>query len=235
MMNYFTFDGETSADFGVYISGSGTYNAPDRDITTYSVPGRNGDLIVDNGRFLNTTITYEASIIHNFPLNAERLRLWLKSKTGYKRLEDSYHPDFYRMAYFSGAIDFSPGFLNWNAQLTLNFTCLPQRWLKSGEFPIQMNQSGAQLFNAYMPSLPLIKVYGSGSGTLVVNQTTIVIKDISEYMMIDCDIQNAYKGTVNQNQNISAPVFPELQSGENIIAWSGNISGVEIVPRWWTI
>ena len=61
MINYFTFDGKTSTDFGMYISGSGTYNAPERDVTTYNIPGRNGDLIVDNGRFLNTTEIGRAS------------------------------------------------------------------------------------------------------------------------------------------------------------------------------
>ena len=235
MMNFFTFADQSSVDFGIYISGDGTFNAPERDVTTYSIPGRNGDLIVDNGRFLNISLAYQAFIPFGFPLKAERIRLWLKSKTGYQRLEDTYHPEFFRMAYMANTIDFKPKVLNRSAEFTLNFICQPQRWLKTGELPININQSGARIFNAYMPSLPIFKVYGSGSGALVVNQTTVVIKDISEYMMIDCDIQNAYKGTVNQNQNISAPVFPELQSGENTIAWSGNITGVEIVPRWWTI
>ena len=119
MINFFTFDGQSSADFGVYISGGGTYNAPERDVTTYSVPGRNGDLIVDNGRFSNITVSYEAFIVRDFSKNAERLRLWLKSKHGYKRLEDSYHTDFFRMAYLSSTLDFSTGFLNWNASFTV--------------------------------------------------------------------------------------------------------------------
>lgn len=235
MINFFTFDGQSSADFGVYISGGETYNAPERDVTTYSVPGRNGDLIVDNGRFSNITVSYEAFIVRDFSKNAERLRLWLKSKQGYKRLEDSYHTDFFRMAYLSSTLDFSTGFLNWNASFTVNFVCQPQRWLKSGEFPMTLSSTGAQLFNAYMPSLPLIKVYGNGAGTLVVNQTTVTVKSINGYLILDSETQNAYKGTENQNMNIQAAEFPVLQNGSNIIGWSGGITKIEITPRWWTI
>ena len=235
MMHSFTFAGKNSRDFGVYISGGGTYNAPERDVTTYSVPGRNGDLIVDNGRFLNTTVSYESFIPRGFPNKAEQLRLWLKSVTGYQRLEDDYHPDFFRMAYFSNAIDFTTHVLNRSAEFTLTFTCKPQRFLKSGEFPVVIGASGDSLYNAYMPALPLIQLTGNGAGALVVNDTTVTVKSMDGSLTLDCDLQNAYKGTENQNANINAPVFPALQNGENIIGWSGGITGVSITPRWWTI
>ena len=234
-MHSFTFAGKNSRDFGVYISGGGTYNAPERDVTTYSVPGRNGDLIVDNGRFLNTAVSYESFIPRGFPNKAEQLRLWLKSVKGYQRLEDDYHPNFFRMAYYSNAIDFSTHFLNRSAEFTLTFTCKPQRFLKSGEFPVTIAESGDSLYNPYMEALPIIQLTGNGAGTLVVNDVTVTVKDMSGSLILDCDLQNAYSGTTNENSNINAPVFPTLTPGENVIGWSGGITGVSIIPRWWTI
>lgn len=235
MSGFLTFNGQTSKDFGLHISGGGTYNAPEREVTTYTVPGRNGDLIVDNGRYSNIVVSYEAFIIQSFAKNAERVRFWLAGAPGYHRLEDSYHPDYFRMGYYSGGLDFETGFLNWHGSCTLSFNCKPQRFLKSGEFPVVIGASGDSLYNAYMPALPLIQLTGNGAGTLVVNDTMVTVKSMSGSLTLDCDLQNAYKGTENQNANINAPVFPALQNGENIIGWSGGITGVSIMPRWWTI
>ena len=44
MRNYFTLDGVDSRDFGVYISGQGTFNASGRGYNIIPVPGRNGEL-----------------------------------------------------------------------------------------------------------------------------------------------------------------------------------------------
>ena len=51
MINWFIFDGKNSRDYGIYISGSGTFNAPEMDITTVEIPGRNGDLTISNNGF----------------------------------------------------------------------------------------------------------------------------------------------------------------------------------------
>ena len=60
MRNWFIYDGKNSKDYGVYISGMQTYNAPERDVTSLEIPGRNGELTIDNGRYKNINITYPA-------------------------------------------------------------------------------------------------------------------------------------------------------------------------------
>ena len=61
--------GRDLADFGVYISGNGTYNAPARDVKSVAIPGRNGELTLDNGRFKNVTVKYPAFIVEDFGRN----------------------------------------------------------------------------------------------------------------------------------------------------------------------
>lgn len=48
------------------ISGYGTYGAPERDVEAVAVPGRNGDLIFDNGRFTNAEVYYDIGWARGF-------------------------------------------------------------------------------------------------------------------------------------------------------------------------
>lgn len=235
MINKFYFAGLSSADVGIYISGDATFNAPERDIEKVNVPGRNGSLIIDRGRFKNISVSYPAFIRTKFQENAAAARAWLMAGAQYQRLEDTYHPDQYRMARFSGPIDFDMRFLNRSGEVKLTFDCKPQRFQVAGEAPICYFEPGL-LNNLYrFAALPLIKVYGSGAGTLTVGQRVVDIKALDEWVMLDSDTQNAYKGTINKNGSIYAPEFPTLEPGDNVIAWSGGIEKIEITPRWWTL
>ena len=233
-MNSFTFNGQNSAEYGIHISGEGTFNSPELDTTSYSIPGRSGDLVISNGRYKNVTVTYPAFIISNFKANAEALRAWLLSPQGYCRLEDSYHPDMYHMARFSGPLDFNMHFLNRSGECEISFNCKPQRFLLSGETAVEV-ESGDEIANPTLfDALPQIKVYGTGNGALTVGETTVALNGINEFVVLDCDLQNAYKNILNQN-SIMTGSFPKLKPGNNIISWTGAITKVEITPRWWTL
>ena len=60
MIGYIVYGGKCSKDYGLYVSGSGTFNAPERDVDLVEVPGKNGTLVLDNGRFKNIPVTYPA-------------------------------------------------------------------------------------------------------------------------------------------------------------------------------
>ena len=83
---------------------------------------------------------------------------------------------------------------------------------------------------------PIIEVIGSGRGSITVGRRTIEIKNITDPITIDSELQEAYSDGVNQNGNIIAPDgLPILEAGENVISYSGGITNVTISPRWWTI
>ena len=102
MRNTLTFGGVNSADYGVYITGSGVYNAPKRAVENIVVPGRNGLLTIDQGRYENITVEYPAFAFgktrEEFQQKITAFRNAIMSQIGYQRLEDTYHPDEYRMA-----------------------------------------------------------------------------------------------------------------------------------------
>ena len=233
-MNRIIFNGKSSSEYGLYVSGEGTFNSPELDTISYSIPGRSGDIIVSNKRYKNVLVKYPAFIRANFKANAAKVRAWLLQPQGYCRLEDSYHPDEFRLAKFSGPLDFEMRFLNQSGTCELLFDCKPQRFLTSGEDPVDM-EAGAVLINPTLfYALPLIKISGTGAGTITVGQQTVSFSDIDEHVILDCDSQNAYKGLENKNSTMTG-AFPELAPGENIISWDGDITAVEITPRWWTV
>ena len=133
----FLFDGKKSEDFDVYITGSAVYDAPDRDVELIDIPGRNGALVIDRNKFKNITVTYPAGTYAkdqaDFSLKMEALRNFLASRKGYKRLEDEYNLDEFRLGIYKDGLQVDPVLHGKAGQFSLVFDCKPQRYLKSGE------------------------------------------------------------------------------------------------------
>ena len=236
-INSITFNGQNSLDYGLYVSGNQTFNSAEKDYSKVSVPGRSGDLLVFNKRYKNVNVNYDAILIENYEENAERVRSWLLSADGYCRLEDTYHPNEFRIASFSGPIDFDTKMLE-AGETTLTFDCKPQRWLKSGEQKIIVTpDNNRSILNPTLfESKPLIRIYGTGQIFIGTGDITINA-DGSEYVDIDCDIMDCYEGLVNRNGNVTISKWPEFTPGNNSIVFSSdsNITKVCITPRWWTL
>lgn len=135
---YFVFNGKKSSDFNVWCSGDGLYNLPDRDVEYIAVPGRNGDLAIDNGRWQNVSVTYSCFIPKHFREHYADLVSWLASQKGYGRLEDARHPEFYWLARMDADVDPKMVVADDGGTFTLTFNCKPQRFLKSGEIPVEI-------------------------------------------------------------------------------------------------
>lgn len=130
------FDGVDSRDYGVYITGEAVYNAPERDVEMVTIPGRNGAYALDKGRFNNITVTYPAGLFQqnetDFKTALSNFRNALCSRVGYKRLEDDYHTDEFRLAVYKGGLEVTPANLE-AGEFAISFECKPQRFLTSGE------------------------------------------------------------------------------------------------------
>lgn len=140
---YFVFNGRKSSDFNVWCSGDGLYRLPDRDVEYIAVPGRNGDLAIDNGRWQNVSVTYSCFIPKHFREHYADLVSWLASQKGYGRLEDARHPEFYWLARMDADVDPKMVVADDSGTFTLTFNCKPQRFLKSGEIPVEVPCSPA--------------------------------------------------------------------------------------------
>ena len=236
MKNFIIFNGQSLRDYGVYISGLNTYNAPSRDVDSVKVPGRNGTLTMDNGRYNNINVTYPAFICNNYDARVEALRNFLLSQSGYKRLEDTYHPEEFRLARWAG--EFTADTLDAliAGQFDLTFDCYPQRFLKEGEKQIELTANGS-VNNIYsQTALPLIRAYGTGSFSI--NGISVAISSALTYTDIDCELQECYKDSLETNRNpyvtLTNGEFPKLSPGANAVTMSG-ISKLIITPRFWIL
>ena len=236
MRQYLTFNGKNSKDYGVYISGGGTFNAPRRSRDKINIPGRNGSLTIDNGRYDNISVEYPAFIYRDFDVNISAFRNMLLANRKYVRLEDSYHPDEFRMALYDGNFEADVVDNLSAGKFTLLFDCYPQRFLKSGEQEYEYTAAGSILNRTDQIALPLLRVYGDG--TVTINGVSIVISGSSTYTDIDCELMEAYKDTLTTNKNstitLSNGKFPQLDPGSNAITLS-SVTKVIITPRWWIL
>ena len=234
-MGVIIFNNKSSADCRIQVAHPPGYAYPERDYTITHIPGRNGDIIQDNGCYKNVERTYEVSFDapnEDFAAYANSVSAWLHSTTGYARLEDSYEPNYYRMATYQESNIFE-NLYNQAGTATIVFECKPQRFLKTGDNTITVQNSLTIMNPTGFEAYPLFKVTGT-SGVLTVNGNSITFSSIDGFVMLDCELQDAYKENINKNSTISG-TFPVLKPGSNTIRWTGSISSVTMKPRWWTI
>lgn len=175
IMNGLTFGGINSLDYGIYISGEAVFNAPARDVEMLQIPGRNGDLVLDHGRFENVEVSYPAGTFGDdqtdFREKLSDFRNAILSQVGYQRLTDTYHPDEYRMGVYASGLEVAPVHYNTAGEFVLTFNCKPQRWLTSGEDSVAIADGGTLDNPTLFESEPLIKY--DGYGTIEFNGYTI--------------------------------------------------------------
>ena len=238
-MGEIIYNGRSSRDFGIEVETFPSYTTPKRNMEKIHIPGRNGDLSIDGGSWENGTRSYIVAIgsyERDYYEMGNKLSEWLNSSTTYARLEDSYEPDVYRLAIYANEMSFS-NIYNHGGEAELAFDCKPQRFLKVGERPISFTKSSNNIQNPTgFAALPLFTVYGTGSGELVVGTCRVTISDIGGHITIDSDLQDAYHDLTNRNSMIKVPNgFPVFGPGITTIGFSGGVTNVEVIPRWFTL
>lgn len=232
-LDYIVFNGQKSTDLGIYLLNTRTFPGSSPELTFVSVPGRSGDLIVSNKRFVNYEDTYAIGF-KDPDIEEEKIiqiRNWLQSVQSYQKLFDSKFPNYYRWAVCTNAISIDQQLIDFG-QASVIFNCKPFRYRIDGDFTITLNSTPTKLFNSELfSSSPYIKVYGSGDITLFINNQSIVLQNVVDFIEIDSEMKDCFKGTVSQNGNLLSD-WPTLDPGENDISWTGNVSKIEVVPRW---
>lgn len=162
----FEFDGESSKNYGVFLTGEGVFNAPERAVEVVSIPGRNGAFCIDQGRFENIPLTYKAGLVDytpgDFSSRISDVRNWLCSKVGYHRLEDDYNPGEYRMAMYVSGVEIEHADLK-KGEFDIVFDCKPQRFLKSGESKISVTSGDTITNPTLFDAKPMLEVEGYGN------------------------------------------------------------------------
>ena len=221
LFNSFDFDGINSLEYGVYITGEAVFNAPERAMEMVSIPGRNGALAIDYGRYENIIVTYPAGMFADNQADfAEKIRTFrnkLVSRHYYVKIVDTYHPDEYRLGLYRSGLEVDSVMYNSAGEFAIEFECKPQRFLIDGTEPIDIEYEpdyltdhnleaiethlGDKIETGYLDGIftnpsefnsdPLIMVPGPGGINL--NGTIIGVGgDGSKPIYIDADIGAIY-------------------------------------------
>lgn len=269
IFNSLEFDGINSLDYGFYISGDPVYNAPERAMEMVSIPGRNGALALDYGRYENIQVSYPVGVFAvdqaELADKLRRFRNELVSRFRYCKLTDTYHPDEYRIALYKSGLEAAPTAALRGAEFSITFECKPQRYLLTGEEPIEITyepdyltdhnleaietHSGAKIETGYQdgtfesPTLfgsrPIIKVPSAGGINL--NGSVIGIGgDGSTPIYIDTDVGAIYTED-EEGRKKNAANLVSFESGlvPELVPGENsietNIDGVELTPKWWIL
>lgn len=226
MEDFFVFNNLNSLDLDIVIEEG---NMPpitnsQNEIEELPVPGRDGVLTIDTQR--RKQVYKEITCIL---LEEDNKHIVRSSLRGVGRLLLSNEEGVFYKCRVSESVEFKD---HWNGgwEFTVKFLCHPFSYLISGDNVINVITKGTVIYNEHEDSRPLIRVYGSGEVDLIINNDISKL-NIDGYAEIDSELQESYKDL------IPVPINTEwrkmkLKSGENIINWNGNISKVEVVPRW---
>ena len=231
---YFIYNDVSSEELGIKVKKGGinNFSSPQRSYETVQVKGRNGDLIIDNGNYENFTLEIECYIdARNSNLNtiSMEIKKWLTSDLGYKPLILSTDLNCYYEAICANKLDISEMVENFGECLIV-FNCKPLKREMFGDNKIILTENSV-LYNNGLASTPYIKVVGSGDITININNQKLILKGVEGYIEVDSELYNCFKGNINQNNKMYSN-FPVLEEGVNNISWEGNVTQLEILPRW---
>lgn len=244
MHNYIVFNGKNSVNnFGLVIDQLPESAHASRHGDLYQIAGRNGTFVHEDGTFENYEQVYDVNFIGNAFSKGRDVATWLLGSRGYCRLEDSYEPDFYRLARYAGPLNIE-NVLQQGARASIVFDCRPERYLKSGETAIT---AMSNVYAAQSPSVtydlvnptgqvarPIIRVTGQGgirfavtpanaSADVVIEMaigttttTVTVIIDCETYTVTDTS-GNDMSSRVSFVDQDGYPEFPKLQSGVTVV------------------
>lgn len=238
-LHSFTFNGVASSTYGIYIKDKMVYGAPARSVSAITIPGRSGDLIIDNGRFENFRGWYDCYFIPNSAYTtlqglSKAVKAWLNPSVNYYTLTDTYNVDCFRKVCFSSQLDFVETLLKVGSA-KIAFNCKPFLYLTTGLNTITLTQAGTVTNPELFPSYPYIKITGSGNVTLSIGSASFVLTAIGPSIEIDSEIMNVYRGATSLNSKMTSSGFPVLLPSNNSISWTGTVTKVEIIPRWCTL
>ena len=120
-------------------------------------------------------------------------------------------------------------------QAQISFNCKPFMYSFAGRETVTLTEPGTVTNPEVSAALPYIKITGTGDITLFIGSRAYAVRAVASYIELYSEMMAAHRGSALCNNKINFTEFPVLPSGESIISWTGNMTQVEIIPRWRTV
>lgn len=234
---WFEYKGINSLDMHLRIVNEISFTSPELDIELIEIKGKDGDLIVDNQRLRSTPMSFPVHLRlpEGLDVNEASTNIsnWLKSDVGWHtlRFSGSEKYEYTAVCYEQFSV---AEMLKRYGKTVITFTLKPfKRLIGTGT---HLLTNGDVLYNPEKrASKPIIYIEGSGNIDLFNNGVPWVsLRSVDGHITVDSEMMTVYKNTnaFNKMVGLIRPMFPLLYEGENKLTWTGNITKLDIKPRW---
>ncbi|SHH05818.1 distal tail protein Dit [Tepidibacter thalassicus] len=228
----FNFNGKDSyLDFGILIAKRPTIPSTKRRVSYIDIPGRHSRLKYDESTFEDITIGIECAVKEkeNLVRKLDEIKAWLFN-AGESDLIFSFEPDKKYIAQVVNSIDFEQVF-TYTSRFLILFSCRPFKYAVQNSL-LTITESSNIINPGTIESEPIIRVYGNGDILLKINEQHIELKEITNKIIINSIIQDAYDDEGNILNTKMNGEFPKFKIAENNLTWTGNVKKIEILPNW---
>lgn len=230
-MYYIKLDGKSSMDLGLAITKRPSFPAPKRRYETFDIPGRDGELFIDQEKYddISTEISFNYIVDHDDMWHEKwrRCKDWLL-KGGIRKLELSDDKYFYRKVKL---IELSTNERNtrMSGEFSATMVIDPYSYLISGTFMYPYVQVRD---NNYGICQPIYYITGEGMCTLSINNKSMTI-NVGQHIYIDTALQLAYRKDGSLRNTSVSGVYEDLYlvSGKNDIKITSGFE-LQIQPNW---
>lgn len=228
---HITFNGVSSASFGLYLTEEPTITQPERQTQYITVPGRDGDIIIDRGGLKDVKTELKMYI-----RDVARLSEAMAYLTGSGQLIISTDTAHAYKVYFPGGAEADRLVRNMKArELSVPARFKPYRYLMPAAGEITLTAAGSVTNPGTGKSAPRLAVTCTGSGVIYIGSGySVELEGIAGGCVIDSESMDVYAadGVTPMYAGVIMDEFPLLTPGGNAISWTGDINQVRILPRW---
>ena len=200
-----------------------------------TVPGRDGELIMDKGRYETVVRKFPCRLLipNNGDLEAHisQMHQWLVDEEGLHDLLLDPEPDFVYHARIDNGVT-TTQILSHLGKVVIHFRLHPIKYLATGlrEVPVTPGTNLSHPFG--VNAQPIIRIVGGGNMTLNIGGRPLVLQGIAGGCLIDSQTQTitSLEGRITLFDRMYSP-FPVLRPGNNVITFPNHIQ-VFITPRW---
>ena len=245
---WFEWKGIDSRDMGIMLPSMPMRGMPVQSMKRVKVAGRSGRVRIGDGCYDDVTVKVEAHAWDESRLL--EIHAWL---TGAGLLRFSDEPGLAYDAVIDKEITRQSIRRRFGGQrFTVQFSCLPFRYLYPAPGDITIAQSGGTIVNpGTVFSEPRVKIAGSGAFSVTIglgaDASTMFFRGVDGGgIIVDTQLGDAltWDSEALANDKIGSSELFRLQPGSNVVTWinggdaedgtalSGSVQSITITPRW---
>lgn len=215
-------------DIGVSIVRRSPAILANKNINVINRVGADGDLYEDLGGRKDIIIPVECNFVADNPKTIfRRVKHWLNNIEDNKLIFTDDPGWFYKVVNVEiGQMEVK---FKRKGEFTINFTCRGWQYSLDGDEFLEI-ENNTMLYNEYDLAKPLLYLEGNGEITVTINNNSFSVM-LRDFLYIDSELEIAYREKTDC-LNIDDGDYPVLEYGENNISFNGNVSKIEIKPRW---